>query len=174
MIFTPTLILGAITVALFLLKAVIADWPAASKPVVPITARTRCWAQALSNSSVASGRVKSIKTSAARRAAVGSAEIAIPEDWPMKSPASFPIIGLLGCSRAAASVIRGWASTASISMRPIFPVAPEMAIRVALVMMIYRAGRDGSSSSPPSRGSGSPPQDSSASSLNCTKKRRRS
>src|ERR1700685_4558621 len=70
-----------------------------------------------------------MKTSASFNAAPTSALILTPQALPQNSPASRPSVGLPGASAAPARRRSGDASTASISMRPMRPLLPAMAMR---------------------------------------------
>ena len=87
--FTPTLMLGAKTMAVFWAATSMAARPASSKPVVPMTAFTPWRTQACRCSSVPSGRVKSIRQSAPDSASRLSV-MATPVCLPSGAPASWP------------------------------------------------------------------------------------
>src|SRR5512147_427357 len=129
---TPTLMFGAKTMAMRFDAASIARLPAASKPVVPMTIFTPCAAQASRCRSVASGRVKSISTSAPA-SAPSSPLTRTPVTFPIASPQSRPSTGLSARSSAAAKARSGWPSVASISIRPMRPDAPAIAIFIGIV-----------------------------------------
>src|SRR3954447_360268 len=97
---------------------------AGENPVVPITIAFAC----LKCSSVPSGRVKSMRTSASA-AVFGSEAIRMV-------PISWPTAGLPGTSNAAARVRPRSARTASISVRPMRPPAPAIAILIGAVLRL--------------------------------------
>src|SRR3989338_6980094 len=132
--FTPTLMLGAMTMAVRWAKTAISAFCASVKPVVPTTAFTPSSQHTARWARVPSGRVKSIRTSAFFRPAAMSAVMATPLAWPRNAVASEPMPGLDGTSSAPASTQSSLARRASISMRPMRPDAPATATR---------RGRDG-------------------------------
>ena len=126
---TPTLMFGAMTIAMCSACAAISAFWAASKPVVPTTAATPSSRQRARWASVPCGRVKSISTSLAASAARASAPTTTPLGRPRKAVASLPMLALPGTSNAAARTRSALAATASISVWPMRPDAPAMATR---------------------------------------------
>ncbi len=86
--FTPTLMLGAITIAMRFAASAISAFCSSEKPVVPITRFTPCASQARRWSIVPSGRVKSIRHWLCDRPAATSAVMSTPEAYPACTPAS--------------------------------------------------------------------------------------
>ena len=130
MTLTPTLMLGAITIAMCSRDAR-RSRPSArrSKPVVPITASTPSSRHSARCASVPSGRVKSISTSAsarpARRSAVTGTPLVLAEER------GGVLADAPGCRAGRArrrARSRRLRATASISMRPMRPEAPATAI----------------------------------------------
>ncbi len=93
---------GANTTGMWRAISAIAALPAASKPVVPMTAALPSSRASARCASVPSGRVKSITQSAAAMAAAASSMIATPVCVPASSPASRPMKGVPGRSKADA------------------------------------------------------------------------
>ncbi|CFV93987.1 Uncharacterised protein [Bordetella pertussis] len=136
---TPTLMLGAKTMAIFWAATLISARPLLSKPVVPITIFTSCLRQACRCCSVPSGRVKSIRQSACARASSWSVMVT-PQGRPNAAPASWPIEGEPARSSATASSTPSVSRTASISIWPMRPLAPAMAMRWGVACVIYLSG----------------------------------
>ena len=126
---TPTLMLGEKTMAMSWLAACISAFCDSEKPVVPITICTPIWRHTATCVMVPSGRVKSISTCAFFRPCARSAVIKTPLLCPVKALASLPMDGLAAMSKAPASWQSGASAMASISMRPMRPLAPATAIR---------------------------------------------
>ena len=84
-----------------------------------------------------SGRVKSIRQSAPASARSNSEWITTPVSWPEKAPASLPMKGEPATSRAPDRVASGAAAMASISMRPMRPLAPATAIFNCVMTYCY-------------------------------------
>jgi hypothetical protein len=108
--FTPTLMLGDITIAISRAAARISSSWAAEKPVVPMTSARLSSRHAFACASVPSGRVKSMTTSA----------------FSIAPRASSPM------SNEEASVASPPAFAASMSARPMRPLAPAMATRTVI------------------------------------------
>ena len=125
---TPRLVLGATTMGVARAARSMAATPAASKPVVPITAGLRRAAQVSSLRRVASGVLKSTNTS--NRSATDS--MSPPTGtWrapiPANSPASAPMQAESGRPRAAPRRRSSAAATAATNTRPMRPGTPDTA-----------------------------------------------
>jgi len=113
------------------LAALICALPSSSKPVVPMIMFTPYSRHLAMWISVPSGRVKSISTCAPLRAARSSV-IFTPQSRPRKAPASWPMASLPARSSAVCNSQPSAPRTASISMRPMRPVLPAMAILIVI------------------------------------------
>ena len=115
----------------FMLRVNAAD----GKPLLQTSVTSRPLPQV---ASVPAGRVKSMRKSALAKAARTSLSMATPLWWPKKALASWPRLGLPGTSRAALSWQSGLWWMASMSMRPMRPLAPATATRKGVVIVVRR------------------------------------
>jgi hypothetical protein len=91
-------------------------WADRPKPVVPITALTPSSRHTFRWAKVPSGRVKSIRNCDCCKPALRSLVTSTPLALPMAAPASVPMAGLLGMSRAPVRLQSSALAMASMSM----------------------------------------------------------